>query len=397
MNNYDIAIIGAGPAGITASIGAAFLKKNVILLEKQNSIGRKISVCGAGRCNFLNEKLNESFYNSQAQKLVKSVFDQFGKNEILEFFDKLGLKYYSQEGRFFPVTNQAASVLKILEIWVKKLIIPVELGFEVIEVVKDKDSFIIKSKNSQKVNCKKVIFAAGGKAYPALGSSLSLYAMAAKFGHRIVTPVPAAVPLVVKDQFCHFLQGQKISSKVKCIIDGKIAREADGEVLFTKYGLSGTVILDISEEASLAINRYNKNVKIEVDMAPFIKKETLEAELVQRLIKGFSAEDLIAGILPNKFAKALKAPLEEKNIKAIVSALKGKAFNVLGTRGWNEAEFTSGGISLDEIDEKTLESRLVKGLYMAGEILDVTGKCGGYNLAFAWASGYLSAKYAASA
>ncbi|MDD4183465.1 MAG: aminoacetone oxidase family FAD-binding enzyme, partial [Candidatus Omnitrophica bacterium] len=347
MNNYDIAIIGAGPAGITASIGAAFLKKNVILLEKQNSIGRKISVCGAGRCNFLNEKLNESFYNSQAQKFVKSVFDQFGKNEILEFFDKLGLKYYSQEGRFFPVTNQAASVLKILEIWVKKLIIPVELGFEVIEVVKDKDSFIIKSKNSQKVNCKKIIFAAGGKAYPALGSSLSLYAMAAKFGHRIVTPVPAAVPLVVKDQFCHFLQGQKISSKVKCIIDGKIACEADGEVLFTKYGLSGTAILDISEEASLAINRYNKNVKIEVDMAPFIEKETLEAELVQRLIKGFSAEDLIAGILPNKFAKALKAPLEEKNIKAIVSALKGKAFNVLGTRGWNEAEFTSGGISLD--------------------------------------------------
>ena len=397
MNTYDIAIIGAGPAGITASISAAFLKKNVILLEKQNSIGRKISVCGAGRCNFLNEKLDESFYNDRAQKLVKSVFSQFGKSAILEFFDKLGLKYYSQDGRFFPVTNQAASVLKILEIWLKKLAIPVELGFEVIEVAKDKDSFVIKSKNSQKITCKKIIFAAGGKAYPALGSSLSLYDVAAKFGHRIVTPVPAAVPLLVKDQFCHFLQGQKIFSKVKCIIDGKIASRADGEVLFTKYGLSGTAILDISGEASIAINRHNKNVKIEIDMAPFIEKETLEAELVQRLIKGFSAEDLIAGMLPNKFAKALKAPLEEKNIKAIVSTLKGKAFNILGTRGWNEAEFTSGGISASEIDEKTLESRLVKGLYTAGEILDVTGKCGGYNLAWAWASGYLSAKYAANA
>lgn len=398
MNTYDIAIIGAGPAGITAAITAASIKKNVVLLERQNSIGRKISVCGAGRCNFLNEKLDESFYNRQAQKLVKSVFSQFGKNEILEFFDKLGLKYYSEDGRFFPVTNQSASVLKILEIRLKKLAVPVEPGFEVIEVTADKDSFLLKAKNSQRIRSKKIIFAAGGKAYPALGSSLSLYDMAAKFGHSIVTPVPAAVPLVVKDPFCHFLQGQKIFSKVKCIINEKVMREAGGEVLFTKYGLSGTAILDISEPVSIAINRNNnKDVKIEVDMVPFIDKETLELELAQRLSGGFNAEDLIAGILPGKFSKVLKDYLSAKNIKALSSILKGKIFNVFGTRGWNEAEFTSGGIPSEEINEKTLESKLIKGLYMAGEILDVTGSRGGYNLSWAWASGYLSAKYAANA
>ena len=393
---YDIAIIGAGPAGITASISAAFLKKNIILLEKQNSAGRKISVCGAGRCNFLNDKFDESFYNEEAQKLVKSVFSQFGKNETLEFFDKLGLKYYSEKGRFFPVTNQAASVLKILEIWLKKLAIPIELGFEAVEVNKDKNSFLIKSKNSREISCKKIIFAAGGKAYPALGSSLSLYDVAFKFGHGIITPVPSAVPLIAKDQFCHFLQGQKICAKVKCIIDGKFICEAGGEILFTKYGLSGTAILDVSEAVSIAINRHdNKNVKIEVDMVPFIDKETLEAELSQRLINGFSNEDLIAGILPNKFAKALKGLLEVKNIKALASVLKAKVFDILGTRGWNEAEFTCGGIDTEGINEITLESKLIKGLYAAGEILDVNGNRGGYNLAWAWASGYISAKYAA--
>jgi hypothetical protein len=398
MNTYDIAIIGAGPAGITASIGAAFLKKNIILLEKQNSAGRKISVCGAGRCNFLNDKFDESFYNEEAQKLVKSVFSQFGKNETLKFFDKLGLKYYSEGGRFFPVTNQAASVLKILEIWLKKLAIPIELGFEAVEVSKDKNSFLIKSKNSREISCKKIIFAAGGKAYPALGSSLSLYDVAFKFGHGIITPVPSAVPLIAKDQFCHFLQGQKICAKVKCIIDGKFICEAGGEILFTKYGLSGTAILDVSEAVSIAINRHdNKNVKIEVDMVPFIDKETLEAELSQRLINGFSNEDLIAGILPNKFAKALKGLLEVKNIKALASVLKGKVFDILGTRGWNEAEFTCGGIDTEGINEITLESKLIKGLYAAGEILDVNGNRGGYNLAWAWASGYVSAKHAANA
>jgi len=395
MNTYDVAIIGAGPAGITASISAAFLKKNVILLEKQNSIGRKISVCGAGRCNFLNEILNESYYNSNAQKFVKSIFSQFGKKEILEFFDKLGLKYYSEDGKFFPITNQSASVSRILEIWLKKFKVPVELGFEVTDVGMDKDGFLIMSKDSKKLKCKKVIFATGGKAYPALGSSLSLYDVAAKFGHSIITPVPAAVPLVVKDPFCHFLQGQKIYAKVKCIIDDKMTAEANGEVLFTKYGLSGTAILDVSESISIAINRYNnKNVKIEVDMVPFIDKENLEEELSQRLANGFTDEALITGILPNKFVKVLNDLLKRKDILVLSAAIKEKSFNILGTRGWNEAEFTAGGINTDEVSRDTLESKFKKNIYFAGEILDVCGARGGYNLAFAWASGFISAKYA---
>lgn len=396
MNTYDIAIIGSGPAGITASVNAAVLKKNVILLEKQSSIGRKISVCGAGRCNFLNENLNESFYNLSAQKFVKSVFDQFGKKEILNFFDELGLKYYSENGRFFPITNQAASVLKVLEMRLKKMAVKTELNFEVNDVVRDKDIFLIESKDSRRINAKKVIFATGGKAYPALGSSQSLYEISEKLGHSVVTPVPAAVPLAARDQFCHFLQGQKIFARVKCLIDQKPVCEADGEVLFTKYGLSGTAILDVSEQASIAINRHDKKVKIELDAVPFMEEEALEFELAKRIKNGFEGDDLIAGILPNKFAKVLKDYIFTKNVKALAQVLKHKIFDVQGTRGWNEAEFTAGGINTSEVDGKTLESKLIKGLYMAGEILDVTGQRGGYNLAFAWASGYLSGEYAAN-
>lgn len=396
MNIYDIAIIGAGPAGITASINAASFKKNIVLLEKQSSIGRKISVCGAGRCNFLNENLNESFYNGSAQKIVKSVFGQFGKKEILKFFDELGLKYYTEGCRFFPITNQAASVLKVLEIRLKKSAVKTELNFEVNDVAKDGDIFLIKSKDSHKISARKIIFAAGGKAYPALGSSQSLYEVLEKFGHSIVAPVPAAVPLVARDQFCHFLQGQKIFARAKCLIDGKSVCGADGEVLFTKYGLSGTAILDISEQASIAVNRHNKKVKIELDAVPFMEEEALEFELAQRIKKGFEGEDLIAGILPNKFAKVLKDYIFAKDVEALTRVLKHKVFDVPDTRGWNEAEFTAGGINTNEINEKTLESKSVKGLYVAGEILDVTGQRGGYNLAFAWASGYLSGKYAAN-
>lgn len=392
---YDIAIIGAGPSGLTAAISAALLKKNIILLDKQNSIGRKLSVCGAGRCNFMNEKLNENYYNQDARELVKTVFSQFGKKEILEFFEKLGLKFYSDNGRYFPITNQSLSVIKILEVWLKKLAVTTELGFDVYDLVSARDGFLIKSKDSKKVECKKLIIASGGKTYPALASVESLYAKVAELGHSIITPVPSAVPLVIKDSFCHFLQGQKIFSKASCFIDGKLIAEASGEVLFVKYGLSGTAILDISEPVSIAINRHNaKNVKIEIDMVPFINTEKLQHEFGRRISNGFSGEELITGILPNKFTKVLKNLLLQAKVKDLTDLLKKKVFNVSGTRGWNEAEFTCGGIKVDEINEITLESKVRKNLYFAGEIIDVTGARGGYNLAFAWASGFISGKNA---
>lgn len=384
-------IIGGGAAGIVAAITAARAADTVLICEKMPQLGKKILASGNGRCNLLNDDLSESRYKKSARELVRSVFSKFDKRDILGLFTELGLTTYSNNGRIFPVTNQAASVLKVLTMELERLSVPVELGFEVTRIAASKSGFMVRSRKGTTIECEKVIIAGGGRSYPALGSDGSSYLLAKQFGHTIVEPVPSAVPFLAKDRLCHILQGQKIFADVTGVIDGKRSGKVSGELLFTKYGLSGTSILDVSEEISVAINReHNKDVSLIVDMAPFLKEEELAEELKNRIQKKIGAEDLFAGILPNKFGPALKDMADTRDVGVIVKGLKERHFSITGTRGWNEAEFTSGGIAVDEVKENTLESKLQKGLYFAGEALDVGGKRGGYHLAWAWASGYVA-------
>jgi predicted Rossmann fold flavoprotein len=388
MNKFNTVVIGAGAAGIVAGISAKRKGDSVVICESMPRIGKKILASGNGRCNLLNENLDESFYNKTARNLVKSVFTKYGKNEILRFFKELGLETYSEDGRIFPITNQASSVLKVLEMEIVRLGIQVELNFKVDKILYSKGKFLIKSKGRTDIECERLIISGGGKSYPSLGSDGSCYDLARQLGHKIIEPVPAAVPLLIKDKLCHLLQGQKIFAKVKAVIDGKEVCESRGDLLFTKYGLSGTSIIDVSEEVSVAINREKKDhVFVAVDMVPFMEPAILEDEITKRVEREIPPEELVAGILPNKFGWALKEQLSKDNTEDIVVSLKKRLFKVLGTRGWNEAEFTSGGIDLTEIKEYTLESRLIDSLYFIGEILDVCGKRCGYNLAWAWASG----------
>ena len=379
MEKFRTLIIGSGPSGIVAAISAKRKGEDVCVCERMPKIGKKILVSGNGRCNLSNDKLDESFYNEPARGLVRSVLAKFGKGSILSFFKELGLEVYSEDGRIFPVTNQSSSVLKVLEMELAKLSVPVELNFDVSRISYAEGKFTVTSKDNKIIECEKLIIAGGGKSYPALGSDGNCYKLAENFGHKIIEPVPAAVPLVVKDHICHVLQGQKIFASAKAVIDEKVLRESRGDLLFTKYGLSGTAILDISEEISIALNRFNKkDVYVDIDMVPFMDRETLESELKKRTDKGIREEGLLTGILPNKFGAAFN------------DSLKSRLFKVSGTRGWNEAYLTSGGIDTGEVRESTLESKLVKGLYFAGEILDVSGRRGGYNLAWAWSSGFVA-------
>ena len=186
-------------------------------------------------------------------------------------------------------------------------------------------------------------------------------------------------------------RGQKIQCVAKAVIGSKVKKETQGELLFTKYGLSGTAILDISEDISIAINRLGaKLVQVSIDMVPFISADELKEEIVRRTKKGFAEEDLMIGILPNKFSLVFRDLFKGASVEKIVNALKDKRFDIIGTKSWNEAEFSSGGVSVKDIKEGTLESRLKKGVYFAGEILDVNGERGGYNLAWAWASGFVA-------
>jgi predicted Rossmann fold flavoprotein len=272
-----------------------------------------------------------------------------------------------------------------------RLAIPVELNFTACDVSVKKGGFLVRSKGGKDIECENLIIACGGKSYPALGSDGSGYGLAEKFGHKVVAPVPAAVPLVVKDRLCHLLQGQKIFADVRVGIGGKKVSASKGDLLFTKYGLSGTAILDASEEISIAINRHGqKSVSVSVDMVPSMERGALESEIAKRMACGIPVQDLTVGILPNKFGPALKEELDGKNGPGIASILKNRVFNVTGTRGWNEADFTAGGVDTKDVDERTLASKLIKGLYFAGEVLDVCGARGGYNLAWAWASGLVA-------
>ncbi len=389
MVSYNTLVIGGGAAGILAAISTARRGESVIICEKTACLGKKILATGNGRCNLLNDDLDESHYNAAARKLVHSVFDRFGKIQMLEFFRSLGLEWYSDEGRIFPRTNQAASVFKILELELNRLRVPVKFNFDCVAISPLKNGFTVSSKAGEKIDCRKVIVTGGGKTYPAFGADGGGYDVAIKLGHSIITPVPVAVPLVVKDPLCHLLQGQKIFASARSVINGEAGPEVAGELLFTKYGLSGTCILDVSEAISIALGRQHKTqVLVAVDMVPFMTQEELKEELERRW-NGSAAPDILVGILPNKFGAALQGLLDN-GIGTAVESLKHRLFRVTDTRGWNEAEFTAGGIAVSEVALGTLESKLKKGVYFAGEVLDVNGERGGYNLAWAWASGWVA-------
>lgn len=391
MKKYQTIIIGGGAAGITAAIACARQGTSVIICERLERIGKKLLVTGNGRCNLLNENISEAKYNKSSNKIVKSILSRVGKREILEYFRNLGLETYSQEGRIFPQTNQSGTVLKVLELELKRLSIPVQYGFTCNTISLSNNEIIISSEEGNKFRCDRVILCGGGKTFPSLGSNGSIYDIARRFGHTIIEPVPVAVPLVVKDNLCFLLQGQRIKARVKSVIQGTSKEEVTGELLFTKYGLSGTCILDISDEISIAINRdHKRDVYIAVDMVPFMGEEQLKNELERRIKKHWNLGEMLAGILPNKFGPAMSTLFENDQINLAAEKLKNWSFKVSGTRGWNEAEFTSGGIKTDEINPWNLESKLVNNVFFAGEVLDVNGQRGGYNLAWAWASGLVS-------
>ena len=400
---FDVAVVGGGAAGLVAAISVARRGFSVVVLERLPRAGKKLLASGGGRCNLLNDNPSAAAYTSSDPGLVIAVFDRFGRAEIRAFFEGLGLRLQTDEnGRVYPATNQAASVFKVLELEVGRLGVAVEIRFEAERVEASAGGFSVAAADGRKVEARAVILAGGGKSYPALGSNGSCYGLAAAFGHRIVQPVPSAVPILVKDRMCHFLQGLKLKARVSSRIGGRLAQTSEGELLFTKYGLSGTAILDVSESLSIALNREGKkDGAVVVDLVPFMSEDELAAEFSRRQDAGWAVEDLAAGLLPEKFALVVPQLLREadfpdgktkkgKVARGLAAALKAREFHVLGTRGWNEAEFTSGGVDAREVKPQTLESKLRKGLYFAGEILDVQGGRGGYNLAWAWASGFVA-------
>jgi len=402
-DSVDVAVVGAGAAGLAAAISASRRGASVAVLERLPWPGKKLLATGGGRANLLNERLAADDFTSTDPALVAAVLERFGRDDIRAFFEGLGLRLQSDEaGRVYPVTNQAASVLKVLERETARLGVAILTGFEVGKIAPREGGFQVRAEDGRKLDARAVIVATGGRSYPALGSNGSGYALAASFGHRIVAPVPSAVPLVVKVRMGHFLTGQRMRVRVESRIGGRAAGRAEGEILFTAYGLSGPAILDVSEGISIAIHRDGrKDVAVVVDFLPYLPAEAAEAEFERRLKAGWAPGDLTSGLLPEKFCLFMPQVFRDLAIQPgretpkdtaarLAALLKAREYRIDGTRGWNEAEFTAGGVDAREVEPRALESRKRPGLHLAGEVLDVQGGRGGFNLAWAWASGLVA-------
>ena len=405
LNKSHIAIIGAGASGLLTSIILGRAGFKVTIFEKNKKIGRKILVTGNGRCNISNENIDLSNFYSTDINFIDYTLKQFTYSKFKQFFQDLGLELIThKDGKVYPQTLQASSVVDILWFEASQFGINCLLDTNVEKIQFRQNKFIITSNNDTQQQFDKVIVASGSRAMVKLGSSDAGYKFAQGFGHSIIKPFASLVQLESNNNQIQALAGVKIDTKVELIIDKEYIQSAVGDVLFTNYGLSGNAILDISREVSYALN-LEKVVTVKIDIFPQFSKDILISKLTKRLknsnekdkyfwLEGFVHQKLIRYIVDNCGIKKQienASELNKKDVMKLVYFMKNINIDIESTKGFDSAEVSAGGINISEIKSKTMESKLQKGLYFVGEVLDVDGACGGYNLHWAWASGYVCA------
>ncbi len=397
----ELVIIGAGAAGLIAAAFAA-KKYKVTILEKNSKIAKKILVSGNGKCNITNANLDIKRFHSSNLDFVNNIFKKFTKQDTVSFFENLGLPLYiGKDGQMFPLSNQASSVVEFLYNYIKSLGVEIITEYNVTKIEKDQNGFLLKSKNGD-ITANKLIIATGGKSMSKLGSSGDGFEFAASFGHTIIKPNPALVQLKSDFQYLKKLSGVKHFSKVTLISNNQKLQEIKGDVLFTDYGLSGLAILDISRDVISRMEQF-EYIELSIDLFPDISSEKLKG-MFQNSFKN-SKNDLptaLSGFINKKLAQVIlditkldknkfASQLNTKELNRLIYQLKNLRLSIDGNRGFEYAEVTSGGVSLDELNE-SLESKLVKELYFCGEVLDVDGDRGGFNFQWAWSSGAVVGK-----
>lgn len=395
-----VAVIGGGASGLVAAIAAAKNGAEVTIYEKLNRVGKKILATGNGRCNYTNMNLSLDCYHSNNLKMAEEAMNFFDLDKTLIFFKDLGIyPYVDESGKVYPSSLQASSLLDVLRYEAKRLKVEEKTDFNVTALRKNKDKFSIIGNDT--LIADRVILATGGKASPQLGSDGKGYEIARFFGHEIIEPSPALVQLKLKGKYFKRIAGIRFEGRAKAYNKDKLIREEEGEILFTDYGISGPPILQLSRKVIHDLNKGNQPY-LSIDMFPDHSKLDLHEILQDRFNRigyktleegmiGFINKKLIPVVLYEAGFDDLNklcSSLNKKEIFKIIDILKEWKFDVTGHNSWQQAQSTAGGIKLTQVNPKTLESLKVKGLYFAGEILDVDGDCGGFNLQWAWSSGY---------
>lgn len=395
-----IAVIGGGASGLFAAAAAGQEGSHVVVLERGKRVGKKILATGNGRCNMTNIYASTENYHGESPEFTEAAQDIFWTDKAIEFFEHAGvLTKVEEAGKVYPYSDTASSVLDILRRECDKSGAETICGFDVKTVKKTGNVFSVESYDGRKIKADKVIIACGGKAAPDLGSNGSGYDLLKRFGHRITKLSPSLVQIKTETEVVRKLKGIKINARVRIN-----SFESEGELLFTDYGLSGPPVFTLSSRIDGA-----KNVVIDI-MPEYGYSDVLSLLKERRAyLSDVNLEEFFTGMLNKRVGQALlkyinAAPLSrltstlsDDELKKIASVIKGWSFGIVGTMSWNNAQVTHGGAATESFDPHTMESRIVKGLYACGEVLDIDGDCGGYNLQWAWSSGYIAGKSAAGA
>ena len=416
----EIIVAGCGPAGMLAAIAAAREGAKVTILEAQEKPGRKLLMTGNGRCNLTNldPKLPRSYYGTDPEtvrKLASGIFEQFSVSDTLAFFEELGLLTMDKNGYVYPYTGQASSVLELLLQELRRLKVKLKFSEKILSATW-RDGWWDINTASWTYRCDHLILACGSRAIPSTGSDGSGYTLAKQMGHSIVPVLPALTALNVKGNSFASCFGVRCHAKISlCVMTGNSKDNAawetlaqdTGELQWTDNGISGIVVFQVSRFASRALHNGNK-VRVILDFLPEIPSVELRS-ILGKLTERYSEEtagQAFSGLLPAKLMSAvleqmrMKSSMKagnitEKQLSSLAYVIKNLVLPIHGTRDFEQCQVCTGGVALEEVEAETLNSKICPGLSMAGEILDIDGPCGGYNLQWAWSSGYVAGTHAA--
>ncbi|MBS5397587.1 MAG: NAD(P)/FAD-dependent oxidoreductase [Lachnospiraceae bacterium] len=401
-----IIVVGGGAAGMMAAVTAARKGKNVLLLEKNEKLGKKLFITGKGRCNITNSAEIDELFSAVVSnpKFLYSSFYSLTNDQVIEFFEELGVKTKVERGgRVFPESDHSSDVIRALEQELKRLGAEIRLRTEVKEILAEGGRAKgVRLSSGEKLNADAVIIATGGISYPSTGSTGDGYRFARECGHKVTELSPALVPMEVEEWYAKELMGLSLRNIEIKITDGKKKLyEEFGEMLFTHYGVTGPVILSASSIVGKKLKEHP--LTLHIDLKPALTEEQLD----KRVLREFEAnhnrqfKNAVDSLFPAKLKPViveLSGIPEEKKVNEVtkeerlrfVRMIKDFSMTLTAMRGYNEAIITKGGVSVKEIDPGTMESRLVNRLYFAGEVLDLDAVTGGYNLQIAWSTGYLA-------
>ena len=404
MKSYDVGIIGGGASGMMAAISAKRCGVSVALFEKNDILGKKILATGNGRCNFTNEDMDPGHFYSDDESCLRSVLSEFTKEDTLSFFSDLGILYHQREGYYYPRNHQASAIRSHLSDEVYALGVDVYLNTEVMDLDTDHNRFVISCKD-RSFSFQKLILCSGGLAYPQGGNTGDGYGFAKGFSHSLKKPLPALVPLDCSEPYFKFLKGVRAFGKVSLYLDGSLTASDTGELQFTKSGISGIPVFNISRFATRGLEE-KKKVEGILDFFPDIDEETLLTQIQTAVAKGSkNAFDSLSGFIHEKILNEalhnLHIPpekaaelLTKEDIRLLCHNLKNWKVRITDFKDYEFAQVTCGGIPLSEVDDH-LQSVYHNGLYFAGELLNADAICGGYNLQWAWSSGHVAGCHAA--